>query len=103
MMGQYGVRAVFKKLKLVVEDWMGAEGFGGIVTCRRDCMPRDIPVEYLYKKKIDESDRTKVAHFFNHMVVIKNPEAITEMTTHADGNDTDLSMCACFISVNIIV
>eukprot|EP00957_Ditylum_brightwellii_P003928 299047-Ditylum_brightwellii.AAC.1 len=83
-MGQYEVRAVLEQLKHMIQgeagdcrkiftkhpcskwdnyfsgnrimDWMGSERFGGAMTCRRGCLPGDIPGEYLHKKKTDTSD-----------------------------------------------
>eukprot|EP00957_Ditylum_brightwellii_P030714 2327244-Ditylum_brightwellii.AAC.1 len=68
-------------------NWMCAEGFGGIMTCRRDWLPGEIPGEYLHKKKTDTSIRTKVAHFFNPVVAVKNVEAVTKTTIDAHLND----------------
>eukprot|EP00957_Ditylum_brightwellii_P188300 14335519-Ditylum_brightwellii.AAC.1 len=69
-------------------NWMVSEGFGGIMSRRRDCISGDIPGEYPLKKKTDTSDRTKVSHFFNPAVDVKNVDAVTEMTTDVDGNGT---------------
>eukprot|EP00957_Ditylum_brightwellii_P122466 9338624-Ditylum_brightwellii.AAC.1 len=116
-MGQYEVRVVLEQLKPTIQeeagncrkivtkhpcstwdnyfndnrimDWMGSEGFGGVMTCRRDCLPDDIPGEYLYKKKTDTSNRTKVTHFFNPVVAAKDMPAITEITRDADGNNIE--------------
>eukprot|EP00957_Ditylum_brightwellii_P020338 1534557-Ditylum_brightwellii.AAC.1 len=65
---------------------MESEGFGGVMTCRRDHLPGDISGEYLHKKKIDTSDRTKVIHYFNPVLAVKDMPAITEITKDADGN-----------------
>eukprot|EP00957_Ditylum_brightwellii_P021135 1593164-Ditylum_brightwellii.AAC.1 len=69
-----------------IMDWMGSEGFGGIMICRRNRLPGDIPGEYLHKKKTDTSDRTKVVCFFNTVVAVKGVPAITEATRDANGN-----------------
>eukprot|EP00957_Ditylum_brightwellii_P018962 1426774-Ditylum_brightwellii.AAC.1 len=70
-MGQYEVRAVLEQLKPMIQgetgdcrkiftkhpcstwdnyfsgdrimDWMGSEGFGGVMTCKRDHLPGNIP------------------------------------------------------------
>eukprot|EP00957_Ditylum_brightwellii_P050876 3858523-Ditylum_brightwellii.AAC.1 len=83
-------------------DWMGIEGFGDVMTCRRDHLSGDIPGEYLYKKKTDTSDRSKVAHFFNHVVAVKDVPAITEATRDADGNDIDKEVSKSYQCVHIL-
>eukprot|EP00957_Ditylum_brightwellii_P096491 7349117-Ditylum_brightwellii.AAC.1 len=70
-------------------DWMGNEGFGGVVTCIRDRLPGDIPGKYLHKKKTNNSDRIKVAQFFNPVVAVNDLHAIIEATRDTDGNDVE--------------
>eukprot|EP00957_Ditylum_brightwellii_P203841 15336468-Ditylum_brightwellii.AAC.2 len=47
-----------------IMDWMGGEGFGGVMTCGRDCLSGDIPA-------------------------VKDVPAITEATRDADRNDIE--------------
>eukprot|EP00957_Ditylum_brightwellii_P018920 1422845-Ditylum_brightwellii.AAC.1 len=72
-----------------IMDLMGGEGFGGVITCRRDRLSGGISGEYLHKKKTDTSDRIKVTCFFNPVVTVKDVLAITETTKYADGNDIE--------------
>ena len=36
-------------------DWIGQNGFGATMTCRRDCLPSGIPAKYWHKQKTDTS------------------------------------------------
>ena len=58
-----------------IMGWMGENGFGATMTCRRDRLPKDIKGEYLHKKKTDDSIRTKVARFHKPIVAVKGVEA----------------------------
>eukprot|EP00957_Ditylum_brightwellii_P067905 5155117-Ditylum_brightwellii.AAC.2 len=128
-MGQYEVRAVLEQLKPIIQGeasdcrkiftkhpcstWdiyfssdrimysMGGEGFGDVMTCRRDCLPGDITSEYLHKKKTDTSDRTKVARFFNPVVAVKDVPAITETTTDADETDIEKEVSKSYQCVHV--
>lgn len=44
-----------------IHNWLGENGFRTTMTCRRDCLPKDIPAKYLHKKKTDTRARTKAA------------------------------------------
>eukprot|EP00957_Ditylum_brightwellii_P189679 14438547-Ditylum_brightwellii.AAC.1 len=77
-------------------DWMGAEGFGGVMTCTRDWMPQDILEEYLHKKKTDTSHRTKVAHFFNPVIAIKNVEANNDPVQYWEFRDGLSTQMCCY-------
>eukprot|EP00957_Ditylum_brightwellii_P035090 2660492-Ditylum_brightwellii.AAC.1 len=39
-----------------IMNWVGTEGFGGVITCKRDLLPENIPGKYLHEKKTDISD-----------------------------------------------
>eukprot|EP00957_Ditylum_brightwellii_P187749 14295751-Ditylum_brightwellii.AAC.1 len=84
-----------------IMEWMDSEGFGGVMTCRRDCLHGDSPGEYLHKKKTDTSDRTKVACFFNPIVAVKDVPAITEATRDADGNYTEKEVSKSYQCVHV--
>eukprot|EP00957_Ditylum_brightwellii_P203704 15335858-Ditylum_brightwellii.AAC.1 len=82
-------------------DWMGAKGFGGVMTCRKDPLPQDIPGKYLHKKKTDTSDSTKVACFFNPVVAVKNVEAVSETITDANLKDVETEVSKSYQYVHV--
>ena len=52
-------------------NYIGKQGFGCIMTCRRDRLPAGIEGKYLHKKKTDSTDRTRAARFLEPVVAIK--------------------------------
>jgi hypothetical protein len=56
-------------------DHMGNLGFGALMTCRRDRLPSGIPEKYLSKKKMDTSDKTKVARFNQPIVLVSKAKS----------------------------
>ena len=50
-------------------DWIGQNGFGCMMTCRRDSLPKQLPSHNLHKQKTDVNCRSRVARF-NHPIVI---------------------------------
>ena len=59
----------------VIFKWLGENGFGCTMTCRRDRLPADIPGHFLHKKKTDSGPRTKVARFHEPIVAVQRVEA----------------------------
>ena len=55
-------------------DFMGNEGFGALMTCRRDRLPSGIPEKYISKKKTDTGERSKVARFNRPIVLVHKSE-----------------------------
>jgi hypothetical protein len=51
-------------------DYMGNQGFGTLMTCRRDRLPGGIPDTFLSKKKTDTGERPKVARFNFPIVLV---------------------------------
>ena len=43
-----------------VIDWMGANGFGVLMTCRRDRLPKNVPNHYWHKEKTPQETRLPV-------------------------------------------
>jgi hypothetical protein len=56
----------------VIMKWLGENGFGTTMTCRRDRLPRDIPAENLHKKKTSSDSRPKAARFHQPIVAVQN-------------------------------
>ena len=54
-----------------IMNWLGGNGFGSTMTCRRDRLPGEIEGHYLHKKT-DSSDKKKLACFLNPVVATKN-------------------------------
>ena len=50
-------------------------GFGSVMTCRRDCLPSQIPPQYLYKIKTYSKQRSKEARFLHTDVAVKETHA----------------------------
>jgi hypothetical protein len=42
------------------------------MTCRRDCLPKEISAENLRKKKTSSNARPKAAHFHQPIVAVQN-------------------------------
>ena len=85
-------------------DWIGRQGFGTTMTCRRDRLPSDIKGMYLHKKKTDTSPRTKVARFMNPIVAVKTNETyqrvhVSFQSTSSCNITTVNAMSACNLSL----
>ena len=52
-------------------NYIGKQGFGCIMTCRRDRLPEEIDGKYLHKKKTESNDRSRVARFFEPVVAVR--------------------------------
>jgi hypothetical protein len=55
----------------IICSWMGENGFGCTMTCRRDHLPKDIPAENFHKKKTRSDPRPKVARFHQPICAAK--------------------------------
>jgi hypothetical protein len=53
-------------------SWLGENGFGSTMTCRRDRLPKEIPAENLHKKKTSSDARPKAARFHQPIVAVQN-------------------------------
>ena len=62
-------------------DWLGTNGFGATMTCRRDRLPAKIKGEYLHKKKTLVTPQTKVARFLNPIVATKTTDCYERVHT----------------------
>ena len=55
-----------------IMEWMGKNGFGGLMTCRRDRLPKDVPSHYFHFHKHDSScTPARVARFYNPITAVK--------------------------------
>jgi hypothetical protein len=75
--------------------WLGENGFGSTMTCRRDRLPKDIPAENLHKKKTSSDARPKVARFHQPIVAVQNimPEGEKEGYQRAHVSFQSTSSC----------
>jgi hypothetical protein len=55
----------------IICSWMGENGFGCTMTCRRDCLPKDIPADNFHKKKTKSDPHPKVARFHQPICAVK--------------------------------
>ena len=49
----------------------GQRGFGLTMTCRQDCLPKDIPSHFVNKEKAGTDIRPRATHFMNPIFAIK--------------------------------
>jgi len=69
-------------------DWLGTNGFGATMTCRRDCLPFGVPGRYFHKQKTLSSQRTKVARFLQPVIAIKEDEDALFRRVHCSFQST---------------
>jgi hypothetical protein len=55
-----------------IMDWLGENGFGAAMTCRRDRLPHGVKGEYLQKEGATVDSRSKAARF-THPIVMAKP------------------------------
>jgi hypothetical protein len=56
-----------------INDWIGENGFGVMMTCRRDRLPRGVPNHFFHKVVMAPGDtKARVAHFNNPITVVKH-------------------------------
>ena len=56
-------------------DWLGQQGLGATMTCRRDRLPPEIESKYLCKEKTEaKTIISRVARFNNPITIVKNVE-----------------------------
>jgi len=55
----------------IIMNYLGERGFGALITCMRNRLPKGIKTFHLHKKPTDTSDVTKVARFLEPVVAIK--------------------------------
>jgi hypothetical protein len=55
-----------------IMEWLGKEGFGATMTCRRDRLPNDIPGENLHKQTTKVDQRSKACRFLQPIAVVKS-------------------------------
>ena len=64
-----------------VMDWLGTNGFGATMTCRRDRLPAKVKGEFLHKKKTDVTVRSKVARFLHPIVIVETTDTYQRVHT----------------------
>ena len=52
-------------------NYLGLNGFGGIFTCARNRFPKGVKKDAFYHLKTDNSQKTKVARFYEPIVAVK--------------------------------
>ena len=55
-----------------IMDWLGRNGFGATMTCRRDRLPVAVSGHYMHKKKTLTDLRSRVARFHEPVVMVKD-------------------------------
>ena len=55
----------------IIFDWLGRNGFGATMTCRRDRLPHGVPEGFLCKKTTPPDARSKAARFNQPICLVK--------------------------------
>ena len=58
-----------------IMDWLGTNGFGATMTCRRDRLPSGVPTWAFHRLTPVVNERTRVARFYQPVVAVKNVAA----------------------------
>jgi hypothetical protein len=58
-----------------VMDWLGMQGLGATMTCRRDRICSGVAEKYLCKKKTDTKERSRAARFNQRITMVKTVKA----------------------------
>jgi hypothetical protein len=70
-----------------INDWIGANGYGCTMTCRRDRLPKGIPNHFFHKVATAPGDtKARVARFNNPITIVKH---MTVPVTPAAGQGTE--------------
>ena len=72
----------------VIMDWLGMNGFGATMTCRRDRLPFGVLGKYFHKQKTLPSQRSKVARFLQPVIAIKEDEDKSFRRVHCSFQST---------------
>jgi hypothetical protein len=85
-------------------DWLGKNGFGATMTCRRDRLPGGVPGEYFHKKKTGTGPVTKAARFLQPVVaVLKKQVPANEGSNYTRVHCSFQSTSSCnFTTVNAL-
>ena len=78
---------------------LGELGFGATMTCRCDCLPREIPETNLHKKKTNSLPRPKAARFFNPINAVKKVPAVDDKRGYQRVHTSFQSTSSCNISM----
>ena len=52
-------------------NFLGRNGYGGVFTCARNCLPKGVNKEAFHHLKTDASQKIKVARFYEPIVAVK--------------------------------
>ena len=87
-----------------VMNWLGENGFGATMTCRRDRLPNGVPGHYLHKKKTDTKARSKAARFHEPITMVKYTPAVEGKEEYERVHTSFQSTSSCNISsVNALI
>ena len=81
----------------LVMDWLGKNGFGATMTCRRDRLPSGVPNHYLHKKT-DTKARSKAARFHETINMVKYVHIVRGLTVYERVHTPFQSTSSCNIS-----
>jgi hypothetical protein len=71
-----------------INDWIGQNGFGVTMTCRRDRLPRGIPNHFFHKVATAPGDiKARVARFNNPITVVKHVLVTPPQTGPTEGEN----------------
>jgi hypothetical protein len=77
-----------------INDWIGVNGFGTTMTCRRDRLPKGLPNCFFHKIATAPGDvKARVARFNNPITIVKHmsvsPERVGQQTA-TEGDEPDV-------------
>ncbi len=82
--------------------YLGEGGWKGMMTCRRDHLPKAVPKKYLnFVKAAPVNTRSKVARFENPIVAVKHVKQPDSKQPNSDTETKkELRSLPCFIPIN---
>ena len=60
----------------IVMDWLGQNGLGATITCRRYILPSGVPNHYMHKNKTDTKSQSNAAKFIQPINMVKFVPAV---------------------------
>ena len=81
-----------------IMDWLGENGFGAIMTCRRDRLPQGVKGEYLQKDGTPVDKRSKAARFTQPIVMVKPVHTESTKRNYVRTHVTFQSTSSCNLS-----
>ena len=85
-------------------NYLGSNGFGGVFTCTKNRLPKGVKNEVFHHLKTDNSQKTKVARFYEPIVAMKQfPATNNHSNSYERAHISFQSTSSCNIStVNAI-